>query len=105
VSTYSKLLGTLNTTTAMQTFYTVPAAVVAVVRDLEATDFSGMDNQLFFQISVPGFKQAVIVLQTLAGPKWSQWTGRLVVPSGGLLQAASAHTGHSIAVSGYELDD
>lgn len=103
MSVYSTLLATFNTTTAQVTYYTVPAGTTVVIRDIEATDFSGVANTLFIQIGVTGFTQTVIEPQTSASVRWVQWKGRLVLPAGGILQSASSSAGHSVAVSGYLL--
>jgi hypothetical protein len=85
------------------TLFTVPSSKVAVLRDME--QFTGGAADLFnVQISVSGLPTIVWYLNSAPASSWHQWTGRTVIPAGGLIQAFAQNANDQLIVSGYLLD-
>lgn len=84
------------------TLFTVPSSDVCVIRDME--QFTGGAADLFnVQISVSGSLSIVWYLSSAPASSWHQWTGRVVVPPGGLIQAFASNANDQLIVSGYLL--
>lgn len=77
---------------------------MAVVRDIEALNYSGDTAVLFIATSVPGPLAGVIWYVELPSTAASvQWKGRAVVPAGGLLQGTCSQVDNVVSISGYLL--
>lgn len=84
--------------------YTVPAAIVAVIRDIEVYNASGGTTSFAFTHWVAGVRTSYIwASSSLANGTWQQWEGRAVLNAGeSLLSEFGAGFVYAI-VSGYQL--
>lgn len=88
------------------TEYEVPAGFTAVIRD---ATFIATVAATLCQVSIQDSEAApacTVISETLAGIEtYSQWTGRIVVPAGGLINLVlgSLAAGVSAYVGGYSL--
>lgn len=106
MSVYSTLffLGTVGVTQI--TAYTVPAGYVAVIREIDARDFSGAVNGLYIASNVSGFGTFTwSFLSNVAGGDAVQWKGRTVLPAASTILLAAGAASFQAAVSGYLLTD
>lgn len=85
------------------TAYTVPAGIVAVVRDMTAKSMSGSSATISIRV-VSGLVTCDIWdVRLVDSFLTSQWQGREVLNPGDVLQVASLDGACSVRISGYEL--
>jgi hypothetical protein len=103
LSVYSTLFyhGTLPTN-ALTVIYTVPAGQTVVVRDVELL-ISAANDLFNLQVNVSGTLAVMWYVAQSPATTWHQWSGRVVIPSGGELEAYSALGADQLVVSGYLL--
>jgi hypothetical protein len=105
LSVYTKLLFMGQITTTLGPWYTVPAGITAVLRDLEVENNSAAtDTLLVALLSVPGFGNAYfLTFPTVPNGQSRQWQGRVAIPAGGQLGGNSQGGQWNIVATGYEL--
>lgn len=105
MTTYSKCLFSVTSSTSPVDVYTPPANTVSVLRDLEVTNQSGAADTInIFIQAIPGFAAAFIAkyVDSTAG-QWHHWEGRVVIPTSSSIMLYSGAAGWTVLGSGYEL--
>jgi len=98
----------LYTDSAPNTEYEVPAGFTAVIRDITCySEAAGTLAQLFIENAAGAPAVTVYSAEVLGFAAYDQWTGRVVVPSGGLMTLTFGElaVGLQVYVGGYLLTD
>lgn len=100
---YSTNLFTGLLTPTNRVLFTVPAATVCVVRDIEATPVTGPANQISINAVVAGQGVTIWLPPPANAYEWLQWDGRVVLPSSSTIDGNSTFAGTQVIISGYLL--
>lgn len=102
---YSTLLAFASVSpTSLTDVFTVPDGTTCVVREIDYQNYSGTTTILTVQGRVSGDQAIIAALSQASTGTTAQWTGRMVLPAGSVIEVVAGEAAFAWSISGYLLE-
>lgn len=91
--------------TSLTDVFTVPADTTCVIREINYQNYSGVTALLTVQGRVSGSQAIIAAVSQGSVGVTAQWTGRMVLPAGSVIEVVAGEANFAWSISGYLLAD
>lgn len=91
--------------TSLTDVFTVPVDTTCVIREINYQNYSGVTALLTVQGRVSGSQAIIAAVSQGSAGVTAQWTGRMVLPAGSVIEVVAGEANFAWSISGYLLAD